>query len=158
MTDAGTAPVLFDAELRPHRSLSPRGFGILMLVVGCTAFGVALGFLLAGAWPVFGFMGLDVLLLFLAFRWSYRTGRTVETVSLTEAALTIRRIDHWGAQREWQFQPYWVRLTSDGPEVPGGAITLGSHGRSVRIGAFLTADERQSLHQSLTQALGRLRG
>ena len=32
-------------------------------------------FLLAGAWPVFGFFGLDVLLVYWAFRLNYRRAR-----------------------------------------------------------------------------------
>ena len=54
--------------LTPHRSLSPTGFLIFMAVLGGISFVTGMVFLLAGAWPVFGFLGLDVLLVYWAFR------------------------------------------------------------------------------------------
>src|SRR3546814_15431204 len=61
---------LFDAELRPHRSLSPRGFLLLMASVCAFSFAGGLAFYLAGAWPVIGFLGADVLLISPAFKRS----------------------------------------------------------------------------------------
>ena len=43
---------------------------------------VGAGFVLIGAWPVTGFLGLDVLLLYLAFRWNYRQARRAELIRL----------------------------------------------------------------------------
>src|SRR5690606_29773979 len=81
------APTLFDAELRPHRSLSPRGFLLLMSGVCALSFTGGLAFFLAGAWPVVGFLGADVLLIYLAFRASYRSGCLVERLHLTRDRL-----------------------------------------------------------------------
>ena len=53
---------IFAAVLTPHRSLSPTGFLIFMLVLGGLSFISGRVFLMAGAWPIFGFFGLDVLL------------------------------------------------------------------------------------------------
>ena len=72
--------LLFDATLTPNRSLSPRGFAILMVAVcgvGCVA---GLAFFLAGAWPVMGFFGLDVALIYLAFRISFRRAAMHESL------------------------------------------------------------------------------
>src|SRR3546814_1874361 len=71
-------PALFDVELRPHRSLSPRGFLLLMALICAISFTGGLFFYLMGAWPVIGFMGADVLLIYLAFRINYRSGHLVE--------------------------------------------------------------------------------
>ena len=82
---------LFDAVLHPHRSLSPSGFVILMVAVSLVCFAAGVAFALIGAWPVFGFFGLDVLLIYFAFRINYRWGRMYETVVLTEDTLTVER-------------------------------------------------------------------
>ena len=92
---ARAEPLLLDLVLRPHRSLPKGGFRVLMAVL--IAFGVAGGlvFLLLGAWPVLGFLGVDVVLVYLAFRVSYAAGRVYERIRLSPAALTVDRVDRW---------------------------------------------------------------
>lgn len=147
--------LLFDARLTPHRSLGPRGFVILMTAVCVISFGAGLVFYLIGAWPVVGFLGLDVALIYLAFRINFRRAKTYETLRLTRRALVVERVSHWGERRSWRFQPYWLQVLID--ERPGedGALMLRSHGRSLAVGAFLTAEERRDLASALRQALAR---
>ncbi len=81
--DADSAPVeptLFSAIVTPHRSLGTLGFVVVMVAVGLVSFAAGLAFLLMGAWPVFGFFGLDVLLVYLAFRANYRAAAAYEEV------------------------------------------------------------------------------
>ena len=52
---------IFRALLVPHRSLGRKGFLIVMAAIGGSSFLTGLFFLSLGAWPVFGFFGLDVL-------------------------------------------------------------------------------------------------
>lgn len=158
MVDPATRnSVLFDATLTPHRSLSPRGFVILMTVICAISFIAGLVFFLAGAWPVVGFLGLDVLLIYVAFRINYRHGRMFETVKLTRQDLVVRRVDHWGKESRWRFQPTWLQVLIDEPPGHGSQLTLRSHGRSLTIGAFLTPDERVDLAKALRRALAKLR-
>ena len=65
-------PTIFSAVITPHRSLGGPGFWLLMAAVAGLSFVAGIVFLLLGAWPVFGFLGLDVLLVFWAFRANYR--------------------------------------------------------------------------------------
>ena len=81
-TDSGS--IFFDATLQPNRSLSPAGFRILMLIAGTSVLVIGVLFVVAGAWPVFGFSGVEFLLLYIAFRLNYRSGRAYERVRLTE--------------------------------------------------------------------------
>jgi|APSaa5957512535_1039671.scaffolds.fasta_scaffold213167_1 uncharacterized membrane protein len=152
--------LLFDAELRPHRSLSPKGFRILMAGIGVICLAVGLGFLLQSAWPILGFLGLDVAAIYLAFRISYRAGGLREVVQLSEQELAIRRIHPGGRWRRWSFQPYWarVRLEVEETEDVGshGSVLVTSHGRGVHLGRFLAPEERQSFAEALGSALGRL--
>jgi hypothetical protein len=68
-------PKIFSAIITPHRSLGPRGFLIFMLCLGGLSFIAGVIFVSLGAWPVFGFFGLDVLLVYFAFRAKYRSAR-----------------------------------------------------------------------------------
>ncbi len=153
----GEAPPLFDAELTPHRSLSPKGFVVLMAAVGAVSFAAGLGFFLVGAWPVVGFLGADVLLIYLAFRINYRRAAMCETVTLTANSLVVRRKSHRGEVRTWRFQPYWLQVLIDDPPLENSQLTLRSHGQALTIGRFLSAAERAELATALRHALRQAR-
>lgn len=150
-------PLLFDAVLRPHRSLSGPGFAVLMAAVCLVSFGAGLAFLLMGAWPVFGFFGLDVALIYLAFRLNYRDARRSEHVRLSADSLEVRCVGPSGRVSRWRFQPYWLRVDLDAAGENHSRLTLTSHGRSLSIGDFLAPEERASLCEALKAALARCR-
>lgn len=148
--------MLFDALLHPHRSLSRRGFWLLMGGFALISMAIGTVFLLQGAWPVFGFFGLDVLLFYLAFQWTYRTGGAHERIKLTEREITVRQVDHRGRARTHSFQPSWLRVDVR-PGLSQGGLTLASHGQHVLVGSFLTPAERHDLADALREALERMR-
>ena len=152
----GTARPAFDAILRPHRSLEPRGFLILMAALCLVSFTAGVIFLLYGAWPVFGFFGLDVAVIYLAFRANYDAARLEERIRIAGDALTVRRIHADGRAQTWSFQPYWVAVDLDEPVTAKSQLRLRSHGRSLVIGAFLTPAERKEVAVSLRAALAPL--
>lgn len=147
---------VFAAELKPHRSLGPRGFAILMAVVAGVNFAAGALFWAKGAWPVFGFCGLDVAGVFLAFRYNYRQARAREYLRLDGEALTVRRIDMKGRERVWRLQPYWLRIECD-MEDDTARLRLWSHGRALSVGDFLSPQERRTLADALRDALWRWR-
>ena len=147
----------FDAVLHPHRSLSPLGFWLVMGAVAGVSFTAGVMFLTAGAWPVFGFYGLDVALIYWAFRASYRSGRLYERVHLTPDRLIVERVSPSGRLRRWAFQPYWLKVEMDDPPAHDSHLTLRSHGRTLVIGAFLTPEERLEVASALRAALARTR-
>jgi uncharacterized membrane protein len=149
--------VHFDAVLRPHRSLTRGGFALLMAAWLALNAGVAFYFYRHGAWPVVGFFGLDVALLYLAFELNYRGARQMERVRLTDDALEVVRITPAGKTRAWRFQPYWLRVSIDDPPSPESPLTLRSHGRELAIASFLSPEERLSLAEALKSALARHR-
>jgi uncharacterized membrane protein len=153
MSDATSEPVFFDATLSPHRSLPPRGFFWVMAVLAGASFGASIGFVLLGAWPVTGFFGLDVALVYLAFRLSYRSARQTETVRLTEADLQVERVSIRGERRFWRFEPFWLKLVFEEWDEGENRLRLVSHGKSLTLGAFLSAPERSGLARALTAAL-----
>lgn len=147
----------FDAVLRPNRSLGGRGFVLLMASLAALSFVAGVVFISVGAWPVFGFLGLDVLLIWLAFRASYRSGRLAETVKLTDDALEVRRIDAYGRGRAWRVPPTWLRVEVSNVGEHDCTVTLRSHGESLVLGAFLAPEERKDVADALRAALARQR-
>ena len=153
-----TEPTLFSAVLTPHRSLGRKGFRNLMLVIGGLSFGTGMYFLLKGAWPVFGFCGLEVLLVFLAFRINYRRARAYEQVTVTPSELTVRKVTHHGRMKEWTLNPLWVKLDRVVHAEYGiERLFLVSRGRRLSIASFLGPDEKASFASALSAALGEAR-
>lgn len=143
----------FRAVLHPHRSLDPRGFLILMSAIGGVSFVTGMVFLMMGAWPVFGFFGLDVALIYIAFRLNYRSGRLYELVELTPEALTVTRVHPSGKRESFDFNPYWVRVRLAEDHSGRTDLRLGSHGNEISFGRFLTDDERRDFSSALSGAL-----
>jgi uncharacterized membrane protein len=151
-------PKIFSAIITPHRSLGPTGFLILMSCLGALSFISGVIFVSIGAWPVFGFFGLDVLLVYLAFRANYRSARAYEEVTVTAAELTVRKVNPRGAVRQWTLNPVWVRLERIvHAEFGIERLFLVSHGRRVTIAGFLSPAEKASFARALTSALGEAR-
>ncbi len=147
----------FRAVLAPHRSLSPAGFVAFMALVGLVSFVAGLAFYMLGAWPVVGFMGLDVLVIYVAFRLNYRSGLLRETVELLPDALTVTRFHPSGRREEFAFNPYWVRVELIEGRDGRTDLKLRLHDRVVSFGRFLTDEERRDLANSLNGALSETR-
>jgi uncharacterized membrane protein len=151
-------PGAFSAVLTPHRSLGPKGFLILMTALCAISFVTGLVFYLAGAWPVTGFFGLDVALVYLAFRLNYRSGRLYETVELTPSLFKWTRVHPSGRREQFDCNPYWARVNLR--EWPDGRTDLRiiSQGKELAFARFLTDDERRDFADALKGALVDARG
>ncbi len=149
----------YSAILRPHRSLDRQGFLVLMAAISVVSFVAGVAFLMIGAWPVFGFFGLDVLLIFWAFKVNYAQTRNYESIELFEDELIVRRVEGRRPPKEWRLQPYWVRVELETNEdlETCGPLWLTSHGKRLQLGAFLGPDQLQSLAGELKTALARAR-
>ena len=147
-------PTIFSAVITPHRSLGNVGFLLLMIAFGAVSFIAGVAFLLMGAWPVFGFFGLDVLLLYWAFRLNYRHAGAYEEVKVTPSMLILRKVSHHGRAREWVLNPLWVKLDKVVHEEYGlERLFLVTRGKQLAIANFLGPDEKASFAQQLGQAL-----
>jgi uncharacterized membrane protein len=155
MTESATKPdaAKFSALLTPHRSLGPKGFMVLMGAVCAVSFGTGLLFYMIGAWPVIGFMGLDVALIYIAFKLNFRALRLYETVDLTAEALTVTRVQPSGKTQMWSFNPYWVRLKVEERIGRSTELSIASHGKRLVFASFLTDGEREDFAAALGRAL-----
>jgi uncharacterized membrane protein len=147
-------PTLFSARLTPHRSLNRTGFLVLMGFLSAVSFATGIAFLLMGAWPVLGFLGLDVLVVYWAFRVNFRRAAATEEITVTPLELRVRRVSHRGHVVEWVLNPLWVQLDQKvHAEFGIERLYLVSRGRRVSIGNFLGADEKASFAKALMAAL-----
>lgn len=149
---------LFSALITPHRSLSRAGFAAVMLLIGGVNFVAGLIFFIAGAWPVLGFMGLDVALIYWALKANYRSAAAYEEVIVTASELTVRKVGPRGETRVWSLNPLWVRLERQEMEEFGlQQLALVSHGRGVAIASSLSPAEREGFADALAAALAQAR-
>ncbi len=152
-TKAADEP-FFRALLVPHRSLGRTGFIVLMAFCASVWLSTGALFLSIGAWPVFGFFGLDVLLLYLAFHFNYRAARAREEVSVSRVALDIVKVAPSGRRQEHRFNPFWTRFrVARHEEIGITGMAVEGEGRRVAIGAFLNPDDRESFAGAFGRAL-----
>lgn len=147
------API-FTATLQPHRSLSPSGLRVLLVFVGFVGLAVSIPFLLIGAWPIAGFMGLDVALIYLAFRSNNASARAYEQIFLSRVELLFRSVSWRGTIREARFNPFWTRLErEDHPEFGLEKLALVQGRARVEIAACLGREERADFASVFQRAL-----
>ena len=139
--------------ITPHRSLGPKGFVALMAVIAGFNLAVGLAFIWKGAWPVLGFCGLDVLLLWIAFKINYRSGTATETIEIDGGTMTLTRVAPSGRREAIALNPYWVRVGFAERRDGRTFLWLQSHGRRLPFGAALTDEERRDLADALAAEL-----
>jgi uncharacterized membrane protein len=150
--------LIFRTRITPHRSLDARRVRLLLLIfAGCCA-ASSIPFVVLGAWPVAGFLGLDVLLLFVAFRLNVRSARAYEDVAVTPVELSVERVSPTGKRRAWRFSPGFVRLEREEMEDYGVTrLDLVSRGRRVEVAAALGPQARADFARDLALALAQAR-
>jgi uncharacterized membrane protein len=147
-------PTLFSALVTPYRSLNGKGFLIVMGVISGLSFAGGVVFLLLGAWPVMPFLGLDVLLIYWAFRANYRAAAAYEEVTVTASELHVKKVSAKGRVAEWSLNPVWVRLERETHEEFGLLrLFLVSRDRKLAIAGFLGPAEKESFAKALGDAI-----
>lgn len=155
-----SSPVQMSQTLRvwPNRSLPPKGFVIfigmtfvLLMVPSVPLLGSA------ALWGVLPFSLMALIGLWWALRRNYADGRfLLEVLELTPDRLTLIRHNPDGRVQSFEANPYWIRVrmhVKDGPVE--NYLTLKSSDREVELGAFLSPDERLSLHGDLCRRIVR---
>ena len=117
------------------------------------SFIAGMSFVMIGAWPVFGFLGLDAILIYVAFKVNFHSAKIYESAKLTEDAFVVERMRPNGQVLRWNFQPYWLRVAIEDGDT---RLILSSHRKSVVIGEFLTVGERIDFADTLRRELDKL--
>ncbi len=145
---------LFATRLKPHRSLTRRNFHLLLMIVSGGSLFTSVPFVLLGAWPVAGFMGLDVALFYFAFRANFRAARAYEELAVSYFELRVAKVSAKGERAEFRFNPVFVHLERvEHAEFGIEQLALVSHGKSLEIASFLGPAEKADLAEALTRAL-----
>lgn len=130
---------------------------MLMLCIIFISFSIGAFFMLKGAWPVFGFFGLDVLLVYIAFKVNYHNAKRYEKIRLWKNSLIIKKTSDNGKSNTWKFNPYWVRLKMKKSQSRSSDLNLSSHGKTISIGSFLSNQEKEEVANTLSLHLKKLR-
>ena len=147
------APV-FTATIVPYRSLSTKGFSLLMGFVGFVGLATSVPFYLMGAWPVVGFMGIDIALIYIAFRASYASARAYEQIVLTRLDLLFRSVSWRGHQREVRFNALWTRIErEEHPEFGTERVTIVQGRQREEVAASLGRAARGDFADAFERAL-----
>jgi uncharacterized membrane protein len=146
-------PALFEALIKPHRSLSARGLRVLIGAIICVSIGTSSVFWLLGAWPVAGFTGAEVALTIFLLRLNAGYARASELIQLRDGMMRILRTDPRGRQQERRLDPSWMRVVLR--ERPGRvpALLLKSRADEEEVAATLGEDEKRDLAAALRSAI-----
>lgn len=146
--------LFMDAEIRPNRSLSERGFIVLIVVVtlfNCVAAGV---FLAMGAMFVPMFLGLDVVAVVIAFLASFRAAKRVERVQVSARDVRVTRETPRLSEVIWESPTAFTRVSlqrdADDRAVD---LRLQLSGRQTAIAQALSPVERAAFAQALETAI-----
>ena len=153
------SPTHLSLRAWPHNALPARGF-VIAIALAATCLALPLVAMLGSPvlWGLLPFAGIAVWGLWYALQRNWRDRQILEEMDITRARVHLRRTNPRGPVLEWDADPYWVSLNL----IPKGGpvehyLTLTGGGREVELGAFLTPEERITLHDSLTQRLVQLK-
>lgn len=145
---------VFRATLTPHRSLSRQGLALVMGFVGLAGLAISIPFYLMGAWPVLGFVGLDVLLIYGAFRLNNAAARAYEEIVLSRLRLIVRSVSWRGQVSEWRFNPVWARIErEEHPEFGTERLEIVEGRRRAEVARALGRGERADFADAFQRAL-----
>lgn len=146
-----------DAEITPNRSLSRKGFIVLISVITAINFVSAMVFLSLGATLVPVFLGLDVLAIAAAFAASYAAARRVERVRVSPARVQVIRETPKAALQVWESPTAFTRLALVKEDERAVELNLVMSGRRITVAAALSPGEREAFARALEGAIQRAR-
>lgn len=149
---------VFAATIRPHQSLSRRGFRIVMGGLCLVSAVVSFESWRRGFWPIAGFFGLDMLGIYVALKVSFRRGGSFEEIMISQIEILLARVSHRGERREWRFNPLWTKLVSvDDEEYGLQRLTLVSRRMAVVVARDAAPEERGAIADGLSRALAEVK-
>lgn len=144
---------LYSLTLKPYRSLNKLGFFILMLILCIFSFVAGIMFIKIGAWPVFGFFGLDVLLVYICFKINFMSGKKFEVINLTKTNLIIEKYGPKKIEKIYKLNPNWIKIKILNVKNRASKVIIKSKNKSIVIGSFLRPQEKIEIVETLKKAL-----
>lgn len=141
--------MVFYKQITPYKSLTHRGFCYLICGLGTLGFIISTVFLLMGAWPVLGFMALDVLIVYLVFQLSFRAADNSEKIEVFLDHINICYFKGADCVNCIQLNPYWTKVQYKVQTNGRSFLRLISHGSKIEIGKFLNSRDKKELARQL---------
>lgn len=141
----------FSRVARRNNSLSSTGRLLVFVFIFVVSVGIAAAFAAFGAWLILPFAGLEMLVLYLAFRYIERHAADYERIEIDGDQVRIERLDG-GSLSTAALSRYWARVAVSRD---GSRLALRSHGREFEIGRALSDEQRRELAQALQRRLRR---
>lgn len=145
--------VHLDAVITPPQSLSSRGLSRLMIAFGVVACCFSLAFLIIGAYPVVGFFGAEILLLFFLMRNRVKGQGPSTRILVTTEEVAVRRTSPGRRETLQTLPAYWARVDHESTRRGPDALRIAARDRYIAVGEHLNEDEQLSLAARLRAAL-----
>ena len=139
----------FSLVARRNNSLSSTGRLFVFIFIFVVSVGIALAFALLGAWLILPFAGLEMLVLYLAFRYVDRRAGDYERIAIDGDRVELEFCEA-GTTRRHELNRHWAQVVTSGD---GKRLALRSHGREFEVGRYLNAEERQKTARQLERLL-----
>jgi uncharacterized membrane protein len=142
-----------DAVITPHRSLSERGFIILITIVTLANCCSAAVFVHMGAIYVPFFLGIDVAAILVAFMVSFRAARRIERVTITARDIVVtHEAPNW-TRTVWESPTAFTRVAVVREENRTVGLRLALSGKEVSVAQALSPRERGEFAKALEKAI-----
>ena len=150
------SPLYMDAEIRPNRSLSERGFIVLIIVVTVLNCASAAVFIALGATLVPFFLGADVLAIAVALMVSFNAARRIERVQVSASEIRVTlETPRRQSQLVWESPTALTRVRVEKEDNRAVSLKLALSGREAEVAAALSPRERADFARALDRAIWR---
>ena len=109
--------------------------------------------MLKGAWPVFGFFGLDVLLVYIFFKINFKSGKKKERILLTSNQLIIEFYESQKIVKTYFLNPSWLKINLIQLKNQTSKLQISSINKAIIIGSFLRYQEKKKVIELLQKVL-----
>lgn len=142
-----------DAEIRPNRSLSERGFIWLICIVTAANCASAAVFIHLGAIYVPFFLGLDVLAVIAAFLASFAAAKRVQRVQVDSRDVRVVLETPRDSRVVWESPTAFTRVAVQTEDERTVGLRLQLSGRGVPVAQALSPRERGEFAKALQAAI-----
>jgi uncharacterized membrane protein len=149
---AGVESADYVYTARRNNSLTSSGRLFAFTFILTVSLGIALGFsLVFGAWPILPFAGVEMAVLYLAFRYMDRHAADYERITIRGDNVAVEV--HEGRKvTRLELNRCWAQVICAGD---GSRLALRSHGREIEVGRHLCNAERSDMARELARELRR---
>lgn len=142
-----------DIKIYRNQSLTTRGLYILMFFITIPASYIGISFYVLGAWPVLGFMGFEILLIYIAFKILFYKNKFYEHIILDNEKLNILFKKKNKIIKKIELEPTWVQVKIENIYENEDTLILSSHGKKIILANYLIPEERLKLAGKIKSGL-----